>query len=59
MLRMLRLLAAFGPRFFLSRRDLLMENLVLRQQLAVLRHNHPQPQIPLLENLFQSRIQVQ
>jgi hypothetical protein len=36
MLRMLRLLSIFSARFFCSRCDLFLENLVLRQQLALL-----------------------
>ena len=41
--RLLRLLSILATRPFRSRRDLLLENLTLRQQLAVLKQRHPQP----------------
>jgi hypothetical protein len=44
MLHLLRLLSVLPARFFLSRRDLLLENLALRQQLSVLRRKTPHPQ---------------
>jgi hypothetical protein len=43
MLRLLRLLSIFSMRFFRSHRDLLLENLALRQQIAVLKQKRPQP----------------
>jgi len=42
MLRLLRLVFVLATRFFRSRRDLQLENLALRQQLAVLKQRHPQ-----------------
>ena len=39
-------------RFFRSRRDLLLENLALRQQLAVLARRHPHLQFAVLDRLF-------
>jgi hypothetical protein len=39
-------------RFFRSRRDLLLENLALRQQLAVLRQRRPQPRFAAPDRLF-------
>jgi hypothetical protein len=35
-----------------ARRSLLLENLALRQQLAVLKRRHPSPRIGLLDKLF-------
>ena len=52
MLRLLRLLSIICARFFRSRRDLLLENLALRQQLAVLKQKHPQPRFALSDKLF-------
>ncbi len=52
MLCMLRLLSILSVRIFCSRRDLLLENLALRQQLAVLTLKHPQPQLAASEKLF-------
>src|ERR1700690_4068399 len=52
MLRMFRVLSAVLPQFFRSRRDLLLENLALRQQLAVLRARHPQPRFSASDRLF-------
>jgi hypothetical protein len=43
MLRLFRPLFVLLARFVRSRRDLLLENLALRQQLAVLKKRHPQP----------------
>src|ERR1035438_3888877 len=45
MLWLLRLLPVLASRFFRSRRDLLLENLALRQQLAVLKRKRPQPRL--------------
>ena len=52
MLRLLRLLSTLLTRFFRSRRDLLLENLALRQQLAVLRRKPPQPRFAASDRLF-------
>ena len=41
MQRLLSLLSVLAIRFFHSRRDLLLENLALRQQLAVLKVRQP------------------
>jgi hypothetical protein len=38
-------------RLFRSRRDLVFENFVLRQQLAVLKRRHPRPKLDLLDRL--------
>src|SRR6516225_7337845 len=43
MLRLLKLIFAVFFRSFRARRDLLLENLALRQQLAVLARRRPQP----------------
>jgi hypothetical protein len=52
MQRMLSLLSVLATRFFRSRRDLLLENLALRQQLAVLKVRHPQPRFAASDKLF-------
>jgi putative transposase len=52
MFRLLRLLSTLPIRFFRSRRDLLLENLALRQQLAVLRQRRPQPRFATPDRLF-------
>jgi len=39
-------------RLFRSRRDLVVENFVLRQQLAVLKRRHPRPSLNLFDKLF-------
>ena len=52
MLRLLSLLAVLASHFLRSRRDLLLENLALRQQLAVLSRKHPQPRLVASEKLF-------
>ena len=52
MLRTLRLLVVFFTRFFTSRRDLLLENLALRQQLALRRRRRPQPRFALSDKLL-------
>src|SRR5213082_1508826 len=39
-------------RLLRARRSLLLENLALRQQLAVLKRRHPQPGLDLLDKLF-------
>jgi transposase InsO family protein len=52
MLRLLRLLFAFATSFCRTRRNLLLENLALRQQLAVLSLRHPQPRLAVPDRLF-------
>ena len=52
MLRMSRLFPVLASRFFHSRRDLLLENLALRQQLAVLRQRHSQLRFGVPDKLF-------
>lgn len=37
---------------FRTRRNLLLENLLLRQQLAVFKRKHPRPQLKLVDKLF-------
>ena len=39
-------------RILRARRSLLLENLALRQQLAVLKRRHPRPRLDLLDKLF-------
>jgi transposase InsO family protein len=48
----LRLLLVVSVRSLRSRRDLLLENLALRQQLAVLARRHPQPQFSVSDRFF-------
>jgi hypothetical protein len=52
MLFLLRALIVLFARCFRSRRDLLFENLALRQQLAVMRKRHPQPRLTTIDRLF-------
>jgi transposase InsO family protein len=52
MIRILGLLVAFSAQFFRSRRDLLFENLALRQQLSVLIRKRPRPRLTLPDKLF-------
>jgi putative transposase len=52
MLRLVRLLPVPVIRFFCSRRDLLLENLALRQQLAVLKRRHSRPRVAATDRLF-------
>jgi len=52
MLRYLRLLAVLFTRFFRSRRNLLLENLALRQQLSVFKQRHPQLRLVPSDKLF-------
>ncbi len=40
------------PRAFRARRDLLIENLALRQQLAVLKRKHPRPRLTAFDRSF-------
>jgi len=39
-------------RLVCSRHSLLLENLALRQQLAVFKHRHPRPRLSILDKLF-------
>ena len=52
MLRSLRLLVVLFTRLFRSRRDRLLENLALRQQLGVFRQKHPPPRFAAPDKLF-------
>ena len=52
MLRLMRLLFVLLVRSVRSRRDLLLENLALRQQLAVLKARRPQPRFASSDKLF-------
>jgi hypothetical protein len=52
MLRLLTLLFPLFIRCFHSRGDLLLENLVLRQQLAVFKEKHPLPKLAMADKLF-------
>src|ERR1035438_8811783 len=52
MLRWLKLLFDLLVRLCQSRRDLLLENLALRQQLAVLKQKHLQPRIAASDKMF-------
>ena len=52
MLRLLRLLFALATRSFASRRDLLLENLALRQQLAAVKGRRPQTRFRIADKLF-------
>jgi len=52
MLRSLRLSFVLLVRSVRSRHNLLLENLALRQQLAVLKNRHPQPQFAAPDKLL-------
>ena len=52
MLCLLRFLVVFLIRIFRSRRDLLLENLALRQQLVVMKQRYPRPQFSTSGKLF-------
>src|ERR1035441_7033170 len=52
MLRPLRIILVLYSRFFHSRRDLLLENLALRQQLGVLQRRRPQPRFGISDKFF-------
>src|SRR5215470_4160822 len=52
MLHAIRLLLASLFCFFRTRRSLLLENLALRQQLAVLKRRHPRPRLAAVDRLF-------
>ena len=47
-----RLLFGTILRLFCARRSLLLENLVLRQQLAALKRRHPKPRLTLLDKVL-------
>src|SRR6202795_4246322 len=52
MLDIIRLLVGAILRLFRTRRNLLLENLALRQQLAVLKRKHPRPKLAAFDKLF-------
>src|SRR6202167_3682569 len=52
MFTVLRLCLGTIGRLFCTRRGLLLENLVLRQQLAVLKRQHPRPRLNAFDKLF-------
>src|SRR5438046_10601143 len=52
MFRFVGLCFGMLPRFFRERRSLVLENLALRQQLAVLKRRHPRPSLGLFDKLF-------
>ena len=52
MLCLLSSLVVFLIRIFGSRRDLLLENLALRQQLVVMKRRYPRPQVSASDKLF-------
>src|SRR5258706_13752232 len=52
MFRFIRLCLGTLVRLLRARRSLVLENLVLRQQLAVLKRRHPRPRLDLLDKLF-------
>src|ERR1035441_9539905 len=52
MLRIIGLFLASIVRLFRTRRNLLLENLALRQQLAVLKRKRPRPRINAFDKLF-------
>src|SRR5437870_4980719 len=52
MFELLRLWLGSVYRVFCTRRSLLLENLALRQQLAVLKRQHPRPKLGPLDKLF-------
>jgi putative transposase len=52
MFTIIRLCFGTIVRLFRARRNLLLENLALRQQLAVFKRRHPKPRLNLLDKLF-------
>src|ERR1022692_662766 len=52
MFRMIWLFVTTTFRCFTTRRTLLLENLVLRQQLAVLKRKHPKPRLDAFDKRF-------
>jgi hypothetical protein len=52
MLLLLRLLIVLFSRFFRSRRDLVLENLAVRQQPGVFKQKNSQPRFAITDKLF-------
>ena len=52
MLDIMRLCVGTVARLFCARRSLLLENLALRQQLAVFKRRHRRPRLTFLNKLF-------
>jgi hypothetical protein len=52
MLNIMRLFLGTIARLFCARRSLLLENLALRQQLAVFKRRHPRTRLTFLDKLF-------
>jgi hypothetical protein len=52
MLNIMRLCLGTIARLFCARRGLLLENLALRQQLAVFKRRHPRTRLTFLDKLF-------
>jgi hypothetical protein len=52
MFRLLRLILGLARRALRTRHDLLLENLLRRQQLSVLKRRHPKPKVPTIDKLF-------
>jgi hypothetical protein len=52
MFRFVKLCLGMVVRFFRARRTLLLENLALRQQLAVLKRRHPRSRLAWFDKLF-------
>jgi hypothetical protein len=52
MLNIIRLCLGTLARLSCTRRRLMLENLALRQQLAVFKRRHPMPRLTLLDKLF-------
>jgi len=52
MFRLLWLILGTVRRLFCARHTLLLENIVLRQQLAVFKRRHPRPKVNLTDKLF-------
>lgn len=57
MFRLLRLIFGLFRRAFRSRRDLLLENLVLPQQLLVFKRRHRRTTVPVIDKMFWVAIQ--
>src|SRR6266403_363197 len=55
MLNIMRLCLGTIARLFCARRSFLLENLALRQQLAVFKRRHPRTRLTFLEKLFLGR----
>ena len=53
----LRLMFGLPLRLFRSRRDLLLENLILRQQLSVLKRRNRRPRLSAIDKLFWVAVQ--